>query len=135
MTVETAGIFDSYVLLVHQLFVFVFFKLLLLVMAGLTTCLINIARIQHQGRFEFAVFKKGLVRCSPRALDDVQMAAGTGYLGFFKHLMGDGFFARGLDRLLGQFVAQFASPPAFVELGIFEMTQVAGGFAGGRRRS
>ena len=43
--------------------------------------------------------------------------------------MGNGFFTRGLDRLLGQLVAELAFAPAFVELDIFEMTQVTASFA------
>jgi len=65
MALQTACIFDGHALLVHQFFVFFFFKFFLLVMAGLAALLTDTAGTQYHGRFQFAVFKKSLIFRSP----------------------------------------------------------------------
>jgi hypothetical protein len=127
VAVQAARGFYGHVLFVHKFFVFGFLELLGSVVASKTVLFFCSAGTQNQGRFEFALLKKGLV-CSPsRGLDEIKVAAAAGDLGFFQHLVGDGLVARGLDRLFGQLVAELAFAPAFVELDVGKVAEITGG--------
>lgn len=129
VAVEAAGVFGGDMGFVHQFFGICILKVFDLVVAVQTALLFKPTRTLDQDGFENTPLEEGLNLCFTRALNEIKMATAASDPRLLEHLVGDVLRVRsfrGLDRLAGQLVAEFASGPALVELGVCKVAEVTG---------
>ena len=130
MAVKTTCVFHIHVAFVHLFLVTGLFEVFCPVVA-IQAIFVLEPLAYKKGGFDYLALVIGRYLRFHRALKEVEVAAVAGDLRLLEHLMGDRLLIGILfllDRLEGQFVAEFASGPALIKLAVSKMAEVASRF-------